>query len=462
MANLTSALELGTLPVSKLLRQYAIPAIIAMTASSLYNMVDSIFIGNGVGPLAISGLALTFPFMNLSAAFGAMVGVGASTLISVKLGQKDYDTSQRIFGNVISLTLILSVIFSAVTIALLDPILRFFGASADTLPYARDYMLIILLGNVVTHGYLTLNAVLRSAGHPRTAMNATILTVTINAVLDPLFIYGFGLGIQGAAMATILAQVISLAWQIKIFSNPDEMLHFRRGIYRLDAKVVKGTLSIGLSPFLMNSCACVVVIFINRGLGFYGGDLAIGAYGIVNRVLFLFIMVVIGFNQGMQPIAGYNYGAKRYDRVLKVLRYTILCATAVTSTGFLIGEFIPGLCARAFTSDPELIRLSEEGMRTVVMFFPLIGMQMVTGNFFQSIGHAGKSIFLSLTRQMIILIPLLLILPLFMGVKGVWLAMPLSDLTACAVAAVMLIHEYKKLRELAKQTTPCKNISSST
>lgn len=445
---------MGILPVSTLLRQYAVPAIVAMTASSLYNMVDSIFIGHGVGPLAISGLALTFPFMNLSAAFGAMVGVGASTLISVKLGQKDYETSQHIFGNVISLTLILGIVFSALTLILLDPILYFFGASAATIPYARDYMLIILLGNVITHGYLTLNAVLRSVGKPQLAMNATILTVFVNALLDPLFIYGLDMGIQGAAFATILAQVISLIWQIKVFSNPQEMLHFKHGIYRLKKKIVTDTLSIGLSPFLMNTCACIVVILINRGLGSYGGDLAIGAYGIVNRIAFLFIMIVIGLNQGMQPIAGYNYGAQRYDRVLKVLRYTLLCATMVTTAGFLIGELIPGLCARAFTTDPELIRLAERGMRIVVMFFPLIGMQMVTTNFFQSIGHAGKSIFLSLTRQLLFLIPLLLTLPHFWGVTGVWMAMPISDAISCIVAGSMLTIQYKKFKKFAESIQP--------
>ncbi len=454
MSHQTPALDLGILPVSTLLRQYAVPAIVAMTASSLYNMVDSIFIGHGVGPLAISGLALTFPFMNLSAAFGAMVGVGASTLISVKLGQKDYETSQHIFGNVISLTLILGIVFSALTLALLDPILYFFGASAATIPYARDYMLIILLGNVITHGYLTLNAVLRSVGKPQLAMNATILTVFVNALLDPLFIYGLDMGIQGAAFATILAQVISLIWQIRVFSNPKEMLHFKHGIYRLKKKIVTDTLSIGLSPFLMNTCACIVVILINRGLGSYGGDLAIGAYGIVNRIAFLFIMIVIGLNQGMQPIAGYNYGAQRYDRVLKVLRYTLLCATMVTTTGFLIGELIPGLCARAFTTDPELIRLAEKGMRIVVMFFPLIGMQMVTTNFFQSIGHAGKSIFLSLTRQLLFLIPLLLTLPYFWGVTGVWMAMPISDAISCIVAGSMLTIQYKKFKKFAESIQP--------
>ena len=453
MSNPSSPLDLGILPVNKLLGQYAVPAIIAMTASSLYNMVDSIFIGHGVGAMAISGLALTFPFMNLSAAFGAMVGVGASTLVSVKLGQKDYKSAQHIFGNVITLTLLLGLLFSAVSLIFLDPILYFFGASAETLPYAREYMEVILLGNVITHGYLTLNSVLRSIGYPRLSMNATILAVIINTILNPLFIYGLDWGIRGSAIATVLAQTISLLWQMKVFNNPKELVHFKRGIYKLKGSIVRDTLGIGMSPFLMNSCACLIVILINRGLGHYGGDLAIGAYGIVNRVVFLFIMIVIGLNQGMQPIAGYNYGAQKYDRVLKVLKATMLWGTLVTTLGFLVGELMPEWCARAFTTDKELIDISAKGMRIIVMFYPLIGMQMVTTNFFQSIGQAGKSIFLSLTRQLLFLVPLLLILPQFMGVKGVWLAMPMADAISCIVTGTMLVIQYRKFKQLAVKTS---------
>lgn len=449
MAKSNSPLDLGVKPIGNLLRQYAIPAIVAMTASSLYNMVDSIFIGHGVGPLAISGLALTFPFMNLSAAFGAMVGVGASTLISVRLGQKDYKTAQYIFGNAVSLNIILGILFSVIALVFLEPILYFFGASDATLPYAKEYMYIILIGNIITHAYLGLNAILRSVGHPRKAMNATIATVISNAILDPIFIFGFDMGIQGAAIATILAQFLSLLWQLSVFNKPKELVHFQKGIYHLSKKIVKETLGIGLSPFLMNSCACIVVILINRGLGTYGGDLAIGAYGIANRIAFLFIMVVMGLNQGMQPIAGYNYGAQNYDRVLKVLRYTLIGGTTVTTCGFLIGEFFPELCVRMFTSDPDLISRSVDGMRLMLMVFPFVGAQMVTTNFFQSIGQAHKSIFLSLTRQLLFLIPLLIILPPLWGVKGVWLAMPISDAISCVVAGTLLTVQYKKFKKLA-------------
>ena len=341
---------LGTEKIGKLLMQYAIPAIIAMTASSLYNMVDSIFIGHGVGAMAISGLALTFPLMNLAAAFGSLVGVGAATLVSVKLGQKDYDTAQRVLGNVLVLNIIIGLAFTVVTLIFLDPILYFFGGSDATVGYARDYMVVILLGNVVTHLYLGLNAVLRSAGHPQKAMVATIATVVINTILDPVFIYGFGWGIQGAAIATITAQVIALAWQFKLFSNKEELLHFHKGIFRLKKKIVVDSLAIGMAPFLMNLAACFIVILINQGLQHHGGDLAIGAFGIVNRLVFLFVMIVMGLNQGMQPIAGYNYGAKQYPRVTKVLKITIYAATIVTTTGFLMGMFIPRLAVSIFTT----------------------------------------------------------------------------------------------------------------
>lgn len=426
--------------------QYAIPAIIAMTASSLYNMVDSIFIGHGVGALAISGLALTFPLMNLAAAFGSLVGVGASTLISVKLGQKDYDTAQRVLGNVLVLNVIIGLLFTVVTLIFLDPILYFFGGSDATVGYARDYMVVILLGNIITHIYLGLNAVLRSAGHPQKAMYATIATVLVNTLLDPLFIYVFDWGIQGAAIATITAQVLALIWQFKLFSNKNELLHFHKGIYRLKKKIVYDSLAIGMSPFLMNLAACFIVILINQGLQKYGGDLAIGAFGIVNRLVFIVVMIVMGLNQGMQPIAGYNYGAQQYLRVRKVLIVTIVAATFVTTFGFLVGMLMPELAVSIFTTDEELIRLAAKGLRITVVFFPIIGFQMVTSNFFQSIGMASKAIFLSISRQVLILIPCLLILPRYYGQFGVWVSMPVSDITASLIAGSMLVWQMKKLK----------------
>ena len=440
---------LGTESIGKLLMQYAVPAIIAMTASSLYNMVDSIFLGQGVGTMALSALALTFPLMNLGAAFGALVGVGAATLISVKLGQKDYDTAQRVLGNVFVLNILLGLAFTVIVFPFLNPILYFFGGSDETVEYARQFMEIILLGNVVTHLYLGLNAVLRASGHPKQAMYATIATVAINTILAPIFIFMFDWGIRGAAIATVSAQVIALLWQLKQFNNANELLHFRRGIFRLKRKIVFDSLAIGMSPFLMNLAACLIVILINQGLKKYGGDLAIGAFGIVNRLVFIVVMIVMGLNQGMQPIAGYNFGAKLYDRVNKVLKLTIIYATCVTTFGFLVGMLAPNLVVGIFTSDAELTELSATGLRITVMFFPIIGFQMVTSNFFQSIGMAGKAIFLSLTRQMLILLPCLLILPHFFGVAGVWYSMPVSDLLASLIALVMLVYQFRKFKTAA-------------
>ena len=438
--------ELGTEKIGKLLIQYAVPAIIAMTASSLYNMVDSIFIGHGVGPLALSGLALTFPLMNLAAAFGSLVGVGAATLVSVKLGQKDYDTAQRILGNVVVLNIIIGLLFTLCTLLFLNPILYFFGASEDTIGYARDYMIVILAGNVVTHLYLGLNSVMRSAGHPQKAMYATIATVVLNTILDPLFIFVFDWGIQGAAIATILAQIISLCWLFKLFANKNELLHFHRGIFRLKKKIVKESLAIGMAPFMMNMAACFIVILINQGLKEHGGDLAIGAFGIVNRFVFLFVMIVMGLNQGMQPIAGYNFGAGLVERVIRVFKLTVMAATTVTTLGFLAGEGMPGLVTRIFTTDPELIENSIRGMRITFICFPLIGFQIVTANLFQSIGMAGKAIFLSLSRQLLLLLPCLLLLPPIYGQNGVWASMPISDFIATLISAIMLWWQIKKFK----------------
>lgn len=435
--------ELGTERVSVLLRKYAVPAIIAMTASSLYNIVDSIFIGQGVGPYAISGFAITFPFMNLAAAFGSLIGVGASTLSSVLLGQRDYDNARKVLGNVVVLNFIIGGLFTILSLAFLDPILYFFGASDNTITYAKEYMVIILAGNIVTHMYLGLNALLRSSGHPKQAMAATMLTVVLNCILDPIFIFVFDMGIAGAAWATVLSQMVALIWLLRIFSNKEELIHFQRGIFRLQKKIVMDSLAIGLAPFLMNSVSCFVVIFINRQLLKYGGDLSVGAYGIVNRYVFLFMMIVMGFTQGMQPIAGYNYGARQYDRVKEVLMRTIKWAMLIMTTCFVVGQLIPRTVVSAFTSDPDLIEKAAHGVRIIVLAFPVIGINLVTSNFFQSIGKPKRSIFLSLSRQLIFLTPLLYILPTFMGEKGVWWSFAISDIISTVVACLLLYQFFK-------------------
>ncbi len=439
-------LVLGSENIGKLLMQYALPAIIAMTASSLYNITDSIFIGHGVGPGALSGLAITFPLMNLAAAFGSLVGVGGAAMMSLRLGQRDYASANQILGNVLALNLIVGVGFSVAALLLLDPMLRFFGASDVTLPHAREFMQVILAGNVVTHMYLGLNALMRAAGMPQRSMTATIYTVIINLVLNPTFIFAFGWGIRGSALATVISQVIVLLWQFRFFADKSNFLHFRREAFRLKKTIVDGILSIGMAPFLMNAAACVIVVLINQGLIRYGGDDAVGAYGIVNRVAFLFVMIVMGVTQGMQPIAGYNYGAGLHSRVTDVLRRSIIIATVVMAAGFAIAELFPHAVTSAFTSDQSLKDMAVEGMRYVFAFFPFVGFQMVTSTFFQSIGMAKKAIFLSLTRQVIFLIPLLLLLPRKLGIDGVWCSMPISDLAAAAVAGIMLYSQYRQFK----------------
>lgn len=438
-------IELGTEKILKLLKQYAVPSIIAMSCSSLYNLVDSIFIGQFAGGYALAGLALTFPLMNLGTAFSSLIAVGASANIGIYLGQKNYPMAQKVLGNVVTLNFIIGILYMVGVLAFLDPILRFFGASEATLPHAREYMQIILCGNIVSHTYFALNAVLRATGLPRKAMNASILTVLVNAAIDPLFIYHWG--IKGAAAATIIAQGISLAWVVYVLCNRNHVVHFQSGGYRLVPAIVKRILSVGMSPFFMNSTACLIVIVFNQGLKQYGGDLAIAAYGIVNKLTFLFIMVVMGLNQGMQPIASYNFGAKLYGRLESVVKLTAACAICVTTTGFIVAELFPEQLVRMFTSDAELIKEAVHGLRISFMFYPIVGFQMVTSNFFRSIGYAGTAIFLSLTRQLIFLLPLLYILPEFFGLGGIWASMPLADLIACIVSASMMIYHLKKFRK---------------
>ena len=436
--------ELGTEKIRKLLLQYSVPSLIAMSCSSLYNLVDSIFIGQFAGGYALAGLALTFPLMNLGTAFSSMIAVGASANIGIFLGKKDYPMAQKVLGNVVTLNFIIGILYMVGVLAFLDPILYFFGASENTIAPAREYMQIILGGNIISHTYFALNAVLRATGLPRKAMNASIYTVVINAVLDPLFIWLWG--IRGAAMATIIAQCISLAWVIYVLCDRNHVVHFQKGGYKLQKWIVKRILSVGMSPFFMNSTACLVVIVFNQGLKQYGGDMAIAAYGIVHKLTFLFIMVVMGLNQGMQPIASYNFGARLYSRLKETVTLTAICAIAVTSTGFIICEMFPRTLVMMFTSDENLIEVAAKGLRISFMFYPIVGFQMVTSNFFRSIGYAGTSIFLSLTRQLLFLLPLMFILPHFFGLCGIWASMPAADLISCIVSASMMVYHLRRLK----------------
>ena len=440
--------ELGTEKIGRLLKQYALPAIIAQTAASLYNMVDSIFIGQGVGPLAISGLAVTFPLMNLSTAFGTLVGAGAAVMLSVLLGQKNYKAANKVLGNVVSLNIIIGLIFMAVALIFIDPILYFFGASENTLPYAKEYITIILIGNVITHVYFGLNAAMRSSGFPKKAMALTIFTVMFNTVLDPIFIFVLNMGIAGAAWATVLAQTVAMIIVLKHFSDKERAFHFEKGIFKLDLRVAKDSLAIGMGPFLMNAAACLVTLFINQQLRDYSGDLGIGAYGICNRLIFMFIMICMGLNQGMQPIAGYNYGAKQYSRVKEVFWMTAKLGTVVTCICFIIGMFFPRVAVGIFTHDEALMEMASHGLRILVLGLPIVGFQMIGTNFFQCLGMVKKSVILSLSRQILFLLPLLYALPLWHGASGVWMSFPVSDVLSAALTAILLRRLFKKFNRL--------------
>lgn len=429
---------LGTERIGKLLLQYSLPAIVGMTVTSLYNIIDSIFIGHGVGAMGIAGLAITFPLMNLVVAFSTLVSAGGSTISSIRLGQKDLDGATEILGHTLMLCLINSIVFGSLSYIFLDDILHFFGASPDTLPYARDFMQVILLGTPITYVMIGLNNIMRATGYPKKAMLTSMATVVCNVILAPIFIFHFDWGIRGAATATVISQFIGMVWVLSHFFKNTSTVHFRADFWKLRRRIISSIFSIGMSPFLMNVTACVIVIIINNALQRYGGDMAIGAYGIINRLLMLYVMIVLGLTMGMQPIVGYNFGAQKHDRVRKTLRLSIFAGVGITSTGFLICELFPHAVSAAFTSDEELINMAARGIRFAVAFFPLVGAQIVIGNFFQSIGKVKISIFLSLTRQLIYLLPCLLIFPGYFGLDGIWMSLPVSDFFAFVTAMAAL------------------------
>lgn len=441
---------LGTAPIGKLLIEYSLPAIIAMTVVSLYNVIDSIFIGHGVGAMAIAGLAITFPLMNLIIAFCTLVGVGSATISSIFMGQKDVQRATLVLHNATILLLVNGILVTIVTLIFLDPILLFFGASHETLPYARDFMQVILFANPIAYLFVGLNNLMRATGYPRKAMLSSFLTVAVNVVAAPIFIFLFKWGIRGAAWATALAQLTGLIWVLSHFLNKNNYISFTRGYFKLRRRIVASILGIGMSPFLMNACSCIVVIIINTSLQNYGGDMAIGAYGIVNRMLTLFLMVVLGLTQGMQPIIGYNYGANRFDRVKQTLHYGLIFGGCITTLGFLANELMPGVIVSFFTDSPELLEVSRNGLRIMSAAFFIVGLQIVITQFFQSIGKSQISIFLSLSRQLLFLIPCLLILPRYYGTDGVWWSIPVADVVAFIVAVVAILRHIHKMTK--KQT----------
>ncbi len=464
-------LSLGTDNIGKLLFNYATPAIIAMASSSLYHLIDSAFVGHGVGGAAIAGMAITMPIMNIGSAFGAMVGVGAGARISLRLGEGNKAAAEKTLCNAVILNIVIGFTIMVLMLTFLDEILVAFSggrASAETLAYAKDFMQIILLGNVTAHLYLGMNDMIRASGNPRKSMAIMLTSVAVNLVLNPLFIFVFDWGIKGSAAATVISQFICFLLALSHFCSKRSFLRFKREAFHVDWKIIGNILSIGLAPFLMNICASMVAAFVNTAMLRYGGmgahdivsrsqgaaDLYVGAYGIVNRVALLFVMVVQGLNQGMQPIVGYNYGAKNYARVRKAVLTTICCGVAIATFGFILAESIPHFISHIFVDSSSggneqlLVDSAAQGMRLVLMMFPLVGFQIVVGGFFQYIGKAPLAIFISLTRQLLFLLPLLWFLPRSLGAYGVWISMPIADTASILLAAVLFVWQMRKIKQM--------------
>lgn len=437
--------QLATGNLARLLWQYSLPAVVGMVVMSLYNVIDRIFIGQGVGTEAIAGLAITFPVMNVSAALGVLIGAGAAARISIMLGANDRHSAEKVLGNSLVLTIVFGVAYITLFALFLDPILRAFGASDATLPYARDFIGTLLPGLLLTNIAFSFNNIMRASGYPVRAMVTMFIGAGVNVILAPIFIFLLDMGIRGAAIATDLSMLCSAIFVMGHFVKPDTRLKFTRGIYRLDGAIVWGIISIGAAPSLVNFASSIINVLINRSLVTYGSDLAVAAAGIFTTYTSLIVMVVIGICQGLQPIIGYNYGAGRYDRLKGVYYLAVGWSTIVVTAGCLIGVLWPHLIARAFTVDPELIDVTSKAFSIGMVIFWCVGFQIVSTTFFQSIGQAFKSIILSLCRQVLFLIPLLWILPPMLGLNGVWVSFPISDAVATIVTAILIVVELRHL-----------------
>lgn len=460
--------ELGTQSIGKLLLKFSIPAIIGMLVNALYNIVDRIYIGHigqGVGEKALAGVGITMPISTIIMAFGMLVGVGSSTLVSIKLGQKNKEDAEKILGLAVILEIIVSVVISLLGILFLTPILKVFGANNENIFYAKEYIAVIIAGAVLQNLGFGINNVIRSEGSPKIAMNTMLIGAFLNVILDPIFIFnsitifgfkfniGFGLGIRGAAIATVISSAVSAILVLKHFINKKSgsVLKLKKSNLKFNKKLTLEIISIGLSPFAIQLAASAVSTLYNRGLVEYGGQTAVAAMSIISSIIMLILMPIFGINQGAQPILGYNYGAKQYERVKRTLKLAIAAGITIASIGFIIVQFFPHILFMSFAKDsPELIVLGSRGIRIDLMFLPIVGYQIVASNYFQAVGKAKISIFLSFLRQVIILIPIILILPKFLGLTGLWLSQPIADIAAALLTSYFLYKEMKAMNHLEK------------
>lgn len=454
-------IDFRTKKISKLVWDYALPGIVGTLVTMLYNVVDRIYIGQGVGALAISGLAITMPVINLTSSLGMLVGAGAAARISISLGRNDKQTAEKILGNSLLLTLILNAVFITLFVYYLDPILISFGASELTLPYARDYLQIVLLGNVLVSLTYNFNAMMRASDYPQKAMYTMLIGAVINTILSPIFLFGFNMGIRGVAWATVISMFIGLLFVMHHFTRRSSVIRLRWRNVRLNKAIILSIISIGLSPFSMQVAASGVNILMNTSLIRYGGDLAVGAFGIINTILGLFLITILGLNQGTQPIFGFNYGAGNYKRVRHTLYYTMKIATIITTVGFIIGQLFPRQIAMAFTTDTELLDLTERGVRIAIAALPLVGMQIVASSFFQSLGYAFKSIIQSLSRQLIFLVPGIILLPRLWELDGLWIALPISDTLAAMLSLTLLLGQIRLLKRMENEPLQSESIKTS-
>jgi len=446
--NMDRSKQLGEEKISKLLLKFSIPAIVGMLVNALYNVVDRIFIGNGVGSLGIAGLTVGFPFMLVSMAFSMLIGLGANSLISIRLGEQKKQESELILGNAMVLLIVVALIISAIGLIFLEPLLRIFGASEAVLPYAKDYMSIILWGNVAQSVGFGMNNFIRAEGSPRIAMFTMLIGAILNTILDPIFIFIFGWGVKGAAIATVMSHIASASWVLYHFLGGNSNLRVRKENLKLNMQIIRRIIALGMAPFLMQLAASLLNAIINKSLTFYGGDIAVSGMGVVSSISTLILMPIFGINQGVQPIIGYNYGACKFDRVKTALKLGIAAASTITVLGFIMTRLFPvGLVSLFGKKDPALIAFGARALKIFLIFLPIIGFQIVSSNYFQAVGKPRHSAFLSLSRQVLILIPALLILPKFFGLTGMLMAGPAADLISSIITGIFLYIELRHLDE---------------
>ncbi len=439
--------RLGEEKILKLLMEFSIPAIVGMLVNTLYNIIDRMFIGHipVIGHLAIAGVGITMPLMTIIMAFGMLIGIGTATRISIKLGENKRNEAERHLGNACTLIVVISVLLTVLGLVFMKPLLNAFGASENIIIYAEQYIQIIYFGCIFNVLGFGLNHSIRSDGSPKVAMLSMLIGAITNIVLDPIFIFVFDLGVRGGAIATVISQFVSGIWVVYYFTKGKSVLKIKKEYLKLDRKVVLSIFAIGVSPFSMQLANCAVQVVSNNSLQRYGGDTAVAAMTIINSLAMIFMMPIFGINQGMQPIIGYNYGAKKYSRVKETVKYGIVAATIIVTIGFLVVEAFPEKLIQIFNSSPELLEVGIPGMRIFLFMLPLVGGQVIVTNYFQSIGKVKISMLLSLLRQVILLIPCLIIIPIFKGLTGVWLAGPVSDFLSVIITVVIFIKTFHTL-----------------